>query len=162
VTHEELLRAFHYDPDTGVFTNISRRANCVHPGTRAGYVNAKGYRVIKYRQQAYKAHRLAIFYMTGEWPPEQVDHINGDRDDNRYSNLRCADPALNTQNLKGAVSGSSSGLLGAHRGGWKKRRWVAAINVEGRRLYLGIYKTPEEAHQVYLEAKRMLHKGCTI
>jgi hypothetical protein len=162
VTHEELLRAFHYDPITGVFTNILRRANCVHPGTQAGHVNAKGYRIIKYRQRAYKAHRLAIFYMTGEWPPEQVDHINGNRDDNRYSNLRCADRALNTQNLKGAVSGSASGLIGAHRGGWKKRRWVATINVEGKRHYLGIYQTAEEAHQVYLETKRMLHKGCTI
>ena len=162
MTHEELLRAFHYNPDTGVFTNISRRANCVHLGTIAGFVNSKGYRVIKYRQLAYRAHRLAIFYMTGEWPPEQVDHINGKRDDNCFVNLRCADACINTQNLKGPPRNSTSGLLGAHRGGWKKRRWVAAISVEGRRMYLGIYQTPEEAHRVYMEAKRKLHKGCTI
>jgi len=153
VPHERLLQLLDYNPETGVFTNKERRANCCVVGAAAGSINSKGYRVIKLGQRAYKAHRLAIFYVTGAWPPDQVDHINGVKDDNRYANLRPADQFINQQNKHGPVAGSASGLLGAHRGGWKGRRWVAEIRRNGVRLYLGVFRTPEEAHAAYMKAK---------
>jgi len=151
--HNTLMRLLDYDPATGVFTNRTKRANCTQVGAVAGAINSKGYRVIKIGQKAYKAHRLALFYMTGSWPPDQVDHINGVKDDNRYCNLRPADQYLNQQNKHGPVAGSASGLLGAHRGGWKGRRWVSEIRRNNVREYLGIFDTPEEAHRAYMRAK---------
>lgn len=161
LTQQTLKHFLIYDPETGVFTARIRRGSCVFVGDIAGFVNARGYRVIKIGQKAYKAHKLAILYMTGIWP-EQVDHRNGQKADNRFENLRCADNFINAQNKHHAVSGSASGLIGAHRGGWKGRRWVASICHNGVQTYLGIYQTAEEAHEVYLQAKRALHQGCTI
>lgn len=159
---DELKSMFHYEPSTGVFTNISRRANCVYSDTRAGHVNAQGYRIIKIKQKAYKAHRLAFFYVTGQWPSGQIDHINGQKDDNIFSNLRDVDCFTNAQNWVRGAQNSHSGLIGAHRGGWKKRRWVSDIQHNGQRTYLGIFNTAREAHEAYLKAKRELHQGCTI
>lgn len=162
ISPAELRELLHYDPGTGVFTAKTRRGNCVHVGDVAGHVSVKGYRVIKVLGTAYKAHRLAILYVTGEWPADVVDHINGMRDDNRYANLRCADSYINSQNKRAAVSGSKSGLIGAHKGAWKGRRWVSEICHNGKRTFLGVFGTAEAAHLAYVEAKRQLHQGCTI
>ena len=111
-------------------------------------------------EREYSAHRLAWLYVHGAWPTGQIDHINGDRGDNRISNLRDVTPALNTQNQRRAArSNKSSGLLGvtANRG-----RWLAQISIGGKSRNLGRYATPEEAHAVYVAAKRVLHAGCTL
>lgn len=161
ISLEHLKSVLSYDRKTGIFKNKSIRSQSTKVGHVAGSLTPKGYVKIKIKGRGYAAHQLAIFYVTGVWP-EQVDHKNGVKDDNRYANLRVADSHINAQNKKFAMKGSASGLLGAHRGGWKKRRWVSAITTEGETLYLGIYKTAEEAHEVYKKAKRKLHKGCTI
>ena len=162
LTQDALRELFHYAPGTGAFTAKTRRGNCVQIGDVAGHVNKKGYRVIKVLGVAHKAHRLAIFYVTGAWPPNAVDHINGDKDDNRFANLRCADDYINAQNKRDGIKGSKSGLIGAHRGAWKGRKWVSEIQHNGQRTYLGIFQTAEAAHLAYVEAKRQLHQGCTI
>lgn len=106
-------------------------------------------------------HRLAFLYMTGEWPAHQVDHINADRADNKWANLREATISVNAQNRRAALAGSSSGLLGAS---WdsKHERWKAQIRVNGRTRHLGYFGSPEAAHQAYLMSKRAHHAGCTI
>lgn len=159
MTADQLRELFEYNPDTGVLISRTRRANCIQVGAVAGHINRKGYRVIKVQGKAYKAHRLALLYVTGAWPMNQVDHVNGVKDDNRLVNLRDVDATVNAQNKWKAVRGSASGLVGAHRGGWKKRRWTSSIEARGGRVYLGIFHTAEEAHAAYLAAKRELHGG---
>jgi hypothetical protein len=95
----------------------------------------------------------------GEQPPKFIDHINGKRSDNRIANLRAATAATNAENRHGGQKGSTSGLLGVARNG---NNWQAYICVQRKPIYLGTFKTPEEAHQAYLNAKRKFHDACTI
>lgn len=156
---DELRRLLHYDPDSGVFTwKLTRgRANA---GDKAGYLRAIGYVVIRFGGRHEYAHRLAWVWMTGEQPPKEIDHINGNRGDNRWTNLRASSPSHNMQNVRKAWShNKSTGLLGAYRNG---RRFRAVIRANGRNLFIGAFDTADEAHAAYLKAKRELHEGCTI
>jgi hypothetical protein len=107
----------------------------------------------------YYAHRLAFLYMTGEWPPNEVDHLNGIRDDNRWANLRLATVSLNRQNQRRPRRDNTTGYLGVMVNG---AGFAARIMVDGKKFNLGTFKTPQEAHEVYLTAKRRLHKGGTL
>jgi hypothetical protein len=162
LTQEFLKSQLRYDPETGVFGRIPGQ---VHGGGRLGSVGgfADGYLVIGVGGRRYQAHRLAWLYVHGEmpkWPAQQIDHINGDRSDNRISNLRLATGAVNTQNMRGAHGNNkNSGLLGAHKSG---TRWQSVISVHGKNHHLGVFSTPEEAHAAYVTAKRVLHPGCTL
>lgn len=157
LTVQRLKELLHYDADTGQFTGL--RANG-RKHERVGTGN-RGYLVICVDQKRYKAHRLAWLYVHGEWPNDQIDHINGDRADNRISNLRAATNSQNKQNLRKARSDSRSGLIGAMWDG-RSNKWRANILVDGKRKYLGYFEQAEQAHAVYVEAKRTLHPFCTI
>ena len=156
ITQERLKELLHYDPDTGVFTWARSRPGC-RAGAVVGTINAGGYLQIGVAGKLNCGHRLSFLYMTGEIP-EVVDHINGVRTDNRWANLRAADYTLNGENRRNRPSGSNP-LLGAYPNG---KRYCAKITVKGKVTCLGTYDTAEEAHQVYLNAKRELHAGCTI
>jgi hypothetical protein len=161
LTAERLRELLNYDPETGMFTQrVARRS--VQVGHTAGYVSKSlGYRYICVDRVDYLAHRLAWLHVHGEWPADMIDHINGDKADNRIENLRQVNNRLNMQNLRQARRGTASGLLGVSR--HPGDRWTAGIRLaDGTRKYLGIFDTPEEAHEVYLTAKRKLHEGCTI
>lgn len=102
-------------------------------------------------------HRLAWLYVHGEWPTEQIDHINQNPVDNRIANLRPADKSQNVQNIDAAYG--SSGYRGVSfdsRCG-DGNSWRARIMVDGKSHSLGYYATAEEAHDAYLAAKRELH-----
>jgi HNH endonuclease len=107
------------------------------------------------------AHRLAWLVYYGVWPAEQLDHVNGDKLDNRIANLREVSNQTNNQNHRKAKKNSKTGFLGVVH---EKRGdgYVAYLRVAGRTKNLGTYRTPEEAHSVYLREKRRLHEGCTI
>ena len=155
---ERLRELLNYDPETGVFTwRVSRRATA-RPGSVAGTITPKGYRAI-WIGANYRAHRLAWLYVHGEWPSGEIDHIDGNRANNAIANLRDVSTSFNHENLRKARSDSRHGFLGVSPMG---KRWKARITVRGKFQHLGIYDTPEEAHAVYLEAKRRLHAGCTI
>jgi hypothetical protein len=149
-----------YNPETGLFKWRIDVNNKVHAGDIAGVKRGNGYIHIGFGYRLYSAHRLAWEYAHGEIPEGmQIDHINGIRDDNRIENLRLATPTVNRQNLRKALSNSSSGFLGVSpsRGKWRSR-----IKVSGKFIHLGVYNTPEEAHEAYLVAKRQLHEGNTL
>ena len=156
-----LKRLLKYDPATGVFTWLVWRPNGVKAGDVAGFIESNGYRVISLYRKFYKAHRLAWFYMTGEWPKNELDHVNGVRTDNRLANLRAADRSLNKQNMRKARRDNRTGLLGVYE---QNGRFRAGIKVRGekRRRHLGTFATAQDAHVAYLAAKRALHEGCTI
>lgn len=159
LTAERLRELLHYDPDTGIFTNRAPRKK-IRVGEVAGTLDqSSGYVCLGVDRRRHYAHRLAFLYMTGAWPRDLVDHKNGNRADNRWANLRDAPRLINQQNMRRAVSGSASGLLGAHR---KRGRWSSQIKVRGQIVKLGIFSTPQEAHAAYIAAKRQQHEGCTI
>lgn len=125
-------------------------------GDKGGVV---GYKRIRLDRVVYACHRLAFLYMTGEWPRYGVDHINGNRLDNAWENLRDVPSRVNSQNMRKAVRTNPTGLLGVTT---YKNRYLSRIRVNGKLVYLGQFKTPEEAHQSYVLAKRKMHEGCTI
>jgi len=161
ITQAELKEQLHYNPDTGIFTWIknSRRINA---GAIAGSLTIKGYINIVVNGRCFKAHRLAWLYIYGEIPKEQIDHVDMNKSKNNICNLRLAYRSINQQNMRNArKDNNSSKYLGV-----SKRKncddYRADIRVNGKKLYLGIFKNQELAHEAYLNAKRQFHEGCTI
>lgn len=150
-----------YDPDTGAFKWAVDRSN-VKAGTPTGCTAVNGYTIIRICGKAMLAHRLAWMHFYQEDPPKLIDHINGEKTNNRIKNLRAGDKVLNGQNQRKAqANNKSSGLLGvAYIRHIKK--FAAYIDKDGRRQYLGWFADKNEAHAAYIEAKRELHEGCTI
>lgn len=159
LTAARLRELLHYDTDTGVFTWKVRAAPHRPAGSLAGSRHWEGYLRIKIEEREYLAHRLAFLYMKGAWPRNQVDHMDGNRANNRWSNLRDVTPTANMQNIRVARPHSSVGLLGVTR---QKGRFVARIRVGSDRKYLGGFDTAEEAHAAYVEAKRRFHPYNTL
>lgn len=133
----ELKKLLHYCPETGVFTwKLSQ--GTVKKGSAASSVNARGYPRIGVNGKMYTQHRLAFLYMEGEFPPDGVDHINGIKEDNRWSNLRKASQRENGKNTK-LGHNNTSGVSGVSYER-KSNSWRARISVDGVRLSLGNYK----------------------
>lgn len=153
---DRLREVLHYCPDTGVFTWATKTNKRIVVGAEAGTLTNHGYVALKIDGERFLAHRLAFFYVTGEWPSEEIDHINGTRTDNRWANLRPCTSAENRQNQRRAHPGSSSGFLGVS---WNARleKWVAQIAIQGKRKYLGLFATEDEAQAAYVQAKREVH-----
>lgn len=154
--YHQFSEYFSYDRDTGVIRWKKSTGRRGKPGDIAGNIESKGYRRISFFGKSYGGHRIAILLATGEWPSQEVDHINGDRADNRLCNLREANRTVNGRNIHGPMAHNTSGFLGVyfHK---KNRRWAAQIKVNKKSIHLGQFGTAEEAHACYLEAKRKLH-----
>lgn len=160
---ERLKEVVSYDPVTGIFVWLVRPSNRTNVGALAGWFHSHSkYWLLSIDGQKYRAHRLAWYYMTGAWPPDQIDHINGKRDDNRFENLRPVTNAENGCNQRQAKSNNlSSGLLGVSLGK-NGKNWGAHIKAQGKMRHLGYFGTKEEAHDAYVEAKRRFHDTCTL
>lgn len=152
LTAARLRESLHYDPATGVFTWISARKG-IQVGDVAGCFSSKGYRCIVVDGVKYRAARLAWLYVTREWPPAQVDHRSRARADDRWDNLRLANPSENQQNVKRRKD-NTSGFAGVSRNG---TGWKAGITLNGVRHHLGTYKTPEEALAARSHAQDVMH-----
>ena len=155
LTQSRLRELLHYCPERGVFTWIVAAGRRVRVGDVAGYAKPDGYRQIMVNGKQYYAHRLARLYMTGAWPKDQIDHINGVTGDNRWANLREATHAQNQQNMA-ISSANKSGYMGVSWHG-KAGNWQAQIKISGRNKHLGYFTSPEDAHAAYLVAKANLH-----
>lgn len=139
-----LKEHLHYEPDTGVFTR-KRAPQKMHIGSVAGWVDAKnGHRKVRINRTTYYAHRLAFLYMTGAMPNGFVDHQNGIRDDNRWTNLAvCADFYISNARNQQTPKHNTSGCMGVK---WKKGhcRWEVYIGGKDR-TYIGSSKDWFEA-----------------
>lgn len=160
ITQSRLKELLHYDPETGVFTYLTKPSYRVDIGDIAGCDNGKGYLQIRLDTVLYKAHRLAWLYMTGTFPAYLIDHIDGVKSNNRWRNLREATKALNGQNRRVAHKNNESGFLGVSKR--CEGQYRASINNGGVKWNIGTFKTPEDAHAAYVEAKRLLHSGSTL
>lgn len=161
ITQKTLKEVLHYNPDTGAFTWIKSNSPRTVSGILAGNKHYEGYIRISLNNKDYLAHRLAWLYMFGSMPKNQIDHINGNRGDNRISNLRESSRHQNQGNQRNPHSSNTSGFMGVYFDK-VRNKFVATISINGKNKNLGRFKTPEEAHQVYLEAKRKHHEFCTI
>lgn len=154
LTAERLRALVSYDPQTGVFTRLvtsgSERA-----GLAAGSRNSGGYLRFMVDSVQYQAHRLAWLYVHGRWPNGFIDHINGDRSDNRIANLRECTKAENAQNTK-VRSDNKAGVTGVYFC-TASNRWRAYVFVEGQRHDLGDFQSKADAVAARLAAKAELH-----
>lgn len=160
LTSARLRELLNYDPETGIFTWAVARTRAAK-GTPAGTIDGRGYIRIGIDGGIYRAHRLAYLYMTGAWPVNEVDHLDGGTGNNRWANLRDVPRTVNQQNMRAAHKRGASGSLGVslHKGTgkWRARVWKA-----GKNKSLGLYATREEAYAKYVEAKRIHHEGNTL
>lgn len=150
---EELREAVVYDPESGVFRWKNHRcSNLV--GMVCGNLHHSGYVRISIKKKSYLAHRLAWFYTHGAWPDE-IDHANGIRNDNRFSNLREASRSLNLAN-RAKRPWNSSGYKGVIQNKQSKR-WIALVTVGGKQKHVGTFDDPKEAHAAYCQAATKLY-----
>jgi len=153
----ELKQMLSYDPKSGLFRwkvpiGIKIKAGSIAGGTA---VNVR-YRMISYKNKLYPAHRLAWLFVYEEDPGKlQVDHINGERLDNRIANLRLANPSQQSQNTK-RYSSNTSGYKGVSWSSTSKS-WRGAVAANGvRRIKYG-FATPEAADAWACAMRELLH-----
>jgi len=141
LTQERLKEILHYNHITGILVwKISRRG--VRAGVVAGFVDSRGYIQIRINDKAYRAHRLAWFYVHGVWP-NKIDHEDHIKTHNWMSNLRNVSCAQNNKN-KSKSKANTSGITGVR---WKKRacKWVATIGSEYKERHLGYFDDIDDA-----------------
>lgn len=150
LTAERLREVIIYNPDTGEFRWRISRPGC-SAGRLAGTIKPEGYRQIEIDGRLYRGARLAVLYMTGEWPPagKLVDHRNGVRDNDRWKNLRIATYSQNARNRRATTASGRVGVYPAKGG-----RWTAAIWLDGRNRNLGTHESMSAAAAVREAAER--------
>ena len=151
---ERLKQVIAYCPDTGAFTWL-------RTGSAAGSIDGRGYLLICVDGRKYRAHRLAWLWVHGKFPNGIIDHRNCIRADNPINNLRDTTKTVNQQNQRAAFKNNRLGIRGVRLNrtgtGYETR-----LCVNKKFICLGTYKTAEEAHAVYVAAKRQHHEGCTL
>jgi len=161
LTQKELSKLLKYDKQTGLFTwLVDRRNRHVKKGSIAGCKHKYGYTNITIKGKTYLAHRLAFLYVDGVIPNE-IDHINHQRDDNKWDNLRAVTRSENCRNStknKNNKSGINGVRLYLHS---KTPKWVASIYFDGKNRHLGYFDTVEDATSTRLKAEELygFHKN---
>jgi hypothetical protein len=151
---ERVKELVEYDKDTGAFTWKTYRGGKAKAGTAAGYMAKNGYLIVCIDHNNCKASRLAWLLVTGQDPGEMdIDHIDGNPSNNAFANLRIATESQNCTNRK-RRSDNKSGYKGVYAMG---KKWAAQITANKKMMYLGVYDTPELAHQKYLEQAAIFH-----
>lgn len=155
LTAERLHELIDYDAETGEFRWRVSRSPGSRAGGIAGTINQNGYRHIVVDGLHCKAHRLAWLYVHGNWPSSHIDHINGDTLDNRIANLRQATRSQNIANSK--LRKDSTTRFKGVSFNKKTGKYVAYLNHNGARIYLGLFRTPEAAARARDSKARELH-----
>jgi len=143
LTQQELKRLVTYNPKTGIFTcNKEGAIGGRKEGQILGSPNSRGYLCLRVAGKKYLAHRLAWLFMKGKFPEKLVDHINRNKQDNRWNNLREADHLSNAQNNgKPCVD-------------FRKGKYRARICVNYKEVFIGAFDTYQEAEDAYYTAKQ--------
>jgi hypothetical protein len=147
LTSDKLREILNYSPETGTFTWKT--------GSRAGWSD-QGYNRLDIEGRKYKCSRLAWLWMTGSWPTKHIDHINLDKADDRWMNLRECNRSQNLGNIR-RFKTNKSGAKGVWRDP-KRLNWKVQIRVEGTLHYIGRFLSKAEAIAAYREAA-IRHRG---
>jgi len=151
LTQEHLNRLFIYDNENGVlYRRINRGPS--KAGDFVGTVTDRGYLSVEIESRTYYVHRIIWFMIHGDWPKNQIDHINGNRCDNRLENLRDVSSGENCRNSKMPCN-NKSGVTGVK---FHKRtgKWKAQVFVEGKSKFLGYFSNIEDAENAVSNARR--------
>ena len=153
---DELKHWLWYEPETGIFRwRYGTRNKTKKPWDVAGCKSNTGYVHITLKNKTYRAHRLAWMYMTGNEPDALIDHVNQDKTDNRWSNLRTANAKQNQWNTAIRID-NKSGIKGIHFcKTWE--RWIASVRVNGVRHHIGRYENLNEATSAVIEFRKKHH-----
>ena len=151
---DRLRELLFYNDQTGQFTWLQARGRA-SVGKVAGHVDKDGYIIINIDEATYRAHRLAWLYQTGHWPEKFIDHIDGQRTNNTFSNLRECTQRENMQNI--APTKGKSLPTGVCKNG---NRYQAKIRRDGLPTLIGSFDSAEEASQAYLAARREFFTFC--
>lgn len=153
MTQNELKNIVHYNKETGKFTWLNCNRSTYNNTELKGSDDKDGYLTVKINQVRYRLHRLAWLYVYGEFPKHQLDHINHIKYDNRIDNLR---NATNQQNQwhKPASKRNTTGAKGVIKRG---NSFTAQMTINGKKKYLGSYKTVDEAKNAYINMAKQLH-----
>lgn len=148
IANDRVREALKYNPKTGILGWKISPCPGVRHNSVAGCISYGGYQVLEFETKRYYAHRVAWFLHYGEWPARGLDHINGNKADNRIVNLRIATPAQNAWNSKTFKGG-----------GWDKvtNSWRVRLKVNGVNVEVGRYKTSKEARKAYRVAALKHH-----
>lgn len=156
-TPEELRNLLRYEPETGKLFWLPREGNQSFNTQCAGRealtsISPLGYRRGTVHFKHLRAHRVAWAIHYGEWPDGEIDHINGDRADNRIANLRDVSHTINGRNLRRPLN-NSSGVVGVN---WQSRekKWRASITVNSKNIWLGEFASFEDAVAARLAAQK--------
>ena len=122
-------------------------------GKVAGFIQ-HGHRFLRIDNMMYPQHRLAWFYVKGEWPKDQIEHEDLDGINNKWTNLR---ESTQQQNVRNRKAYGASGFKGVHKHS-QYEGWIAQITIDGKVNYLGSFRTPEEAHEVYVSVAKNIHQ----
>lgn len=153
VAAEHMRANFDYDAKTGrLIQKVARRRTQLGPVI--GGRHRKGYLTVSVFGRQYLYHRLVWLYCHGEWPKQQLDHIDGDRTNNRIENLRDVDACINQQNMRKSRKHNRTGMLGVTPNG---NGYRARITYRGVVVHLGTFETPEQARAAYVVAKHEFH-----
>ena len=167
LTQEIVRDLLNYDPDTGIFTWRHRDRkyfktdrgpnpwNARYAGKEAGRFTFYGYIQIKIFEYEFYAHRIAYLYMTGSFPEMYIDHIDRNKSNNRFENLRVVSQAVNMQNTFNPYRSNKLKVRGVRQTASKK--FDARISVNGQDHALGTFETAAQAEAAYLAAKASLH-----
>ena len=145
VTQQYLKTVLHYNPETGIFVWLEPgrgRKNDLSAGSLGG----SGYCLIQINGKRYYAHRLAFIYMTDQYPDE-IDHINQTKDDNRWCNLRKCTTSQNHANIS-INKNNTSGYKGVCWHKWNKK-WCAQIRINRKKYHIGYFACKHEAARAY-------------
>ena len=155
LTYEKAHELFEIRDDGELIRKVST-SNNIKKGNIAGWID-KDCRKIKINGKEYKAHRIIWLMVHGKFPIHCITHINENKLDNRISNLS---EGTNRSQTKPSVN-NKSGFLGVS---WdkEKQKFRSQIFINKKIKYLGLFDTPEQAHDAYLKAKRKIHEFCTI
>lgn len=154
ISQKELKEFLRYDPDTGVFTWIKTRSNRWKPGRQAGCIDGNGYWQIRISGILLLAHRAAFIYMTGDCP-KYVDHIDGNKINNKWENLRPCTKSENAFNKPNRIK-SYSGIKNVSFDP-RINRWYVRLKTNGRIRSFGGYGSLELAELVAFEAREKFH-----
>lgn len=148
---EYLKKYLTYHPDLGIFTSNVKRLRYID-GEPVGYTKKNGYIEIYLNGGYHYAHRLAWLYMTGEFPIDNIDHLDGNPQNNKWKNLRLANQSINTKNQKSKKS-NKTGKIGVF---YRKDRekWIAYIKVDYKRINLGTFLNFEDAATARVQAEQ--------